>query len=212
MGTHTKLTFATLLIAIVVLTTSVLALPQGFRETPTITGLHDPTAFRFAPDGSIFVAQKEGVIYHFDNINGADKKLVIDLVSEVDSTTDLGLLGLAVDPQYSNGRPYIYALYSLKNPTGNPGSRLVKLTITNEVSTNKEILLDSWCQSSDSHGIGDLHFGADGSLYVSAGEGADHNSADWGQLPSQIHSNATDNVTVNCGDPALENSAIFGGD
>ena len=46
---------------------------------------------------------------------------------------------------------------------------------------NPTVLIDGWCQQFSSHSIGDLRFGPDGMLYVSAGEGASFNYADYGQ-------------------------------
>ena len=40
-------------------------LPSGFQETTVFSGLVNPTVVRFAPDGRVFVAQKNGVIKVF---------------------------------------------------------------------------------------------------------------------------------------------------
>src|SRR5919109_2971044 len=40
--------------------------PSGFQETVALSGLTNPMAVRFAPDGRIFVAEKSGVIKVFD--------------------------------------------------------------------------------------------------------------------------------------------------
>ena len=41
-------------------------LPAGFQESIVFSGLTNPTAVRFAPDGRVFVAEKRGVIKVFD--------------------------------------------------------------------------------------------------------------------------------------------------
>ena len=45
----------------------------------------------------------------------------------------------------------------------------------------EQVLIEDWCQQYPSHSVGDLAFGADGALYVSGGEGASFNFADYGQ-------------------------------
>jgi glucose/arabinose dehydrogenase len=45
----------------------------------------------------------------------------------------------------------------------------------------EEVLVEDWCQQFSSHSIGDLAFAADGSLYVSGGDGASFNVPDYGQ-------------------------------
>ena len=37
-------------------------LPAGFRDSVVLSGLTNPTVLQFAPDGRIFVGQKNGVI------------------------------------------------------------------------------------------------------------------------------------------------------
>jgi hypothetical protein len=43
-------------------------LPSGFSEKTVFTGLSQPTAGRFSPDGRVFVAEKSGVIKEFDSL------------------------------------------------------------------------------------------------------------------------------------------------
>ena len=54
------------------------------------------------------------------------------------------------------------------------------------------MLIEDWCQQYPSHSVGGLAFGADGALYVSGGDGASFNFADWGQDGSPLNP---------CGDP-----------
>ncbi len=70
--------------------------------------------------------------------------------------------------------------------------RLARLTISGETMSAKTNLLTDWCQQYPSHSIGDLGFGPDGALYVSGGDGASFNFADWGQDGSPLNP---------CGDP-----------
>ena len=46
----------------------------------------------------------------------------------------------------------------------------------------EQVLIENWCQQFPSHSIGTLAFGADGALYVSAGDGASFNGVDYGQF------------------------------
>ena len=49
------------------LATASAAVPAGFTETTQFSGLTNPTAIRFAPDGRVFVAEKSGIIKVFDS-------------------------------------------------------------------------------------------------------------------------------------------------
>jgi glucose/arabinose dehydrogenase len=194
-------------------------LPSGFRETTVFSGLTQPTAVRFAPDGRVFVTEKSGLIKVFDSLSDPTPTIFADLRTEVHNYWDRGLLGLALDPSFPT-RPYVYVLYTYDAPIGGsaprwgtpgatsdgcpdpPGAttdgcvvsgRLSRLTARGDVMTGSEqVLIEDWCQQYPSHSIGDLAFGPDGALYVSGGEGANFNFVDYGQRGSPPNP---------CGDP-----------
>ncbi len=193
-------------------------LPQGFQETTVLSGLANPTAVQFATDGRIFVAEKRGTIKVFDGLGDTTPVTFADLRTEVYNFWDRGLLGLALHPGFP-GMPYVYALYTYDAEPGGsaprwgqpgadsdpcpspPGAtadgcvvtgRLTRLTASGNVATASQPLITDWCQQYPSHSIGDLAFGADGFLYVSSGDGASFNFADWGQDGSPVNP---------CGDP-----------
>ena len=74
-------------------------LPTGFRDSVVSSGLTNPTVLQFAPDGRIFVGQKNGVIKAFQSLTDTNPVTVADLSGEIDDYWDRGLLGLALDPQ-----------------------------------------------------------------------------------------------------------------
>ncbi len=194
-------------------------LPSGFTDTVVFSGLNEPTAIRFSPDGRIFIAQKNGLIKEFDSLSDTTPTIVADLSTETDDFWDRGLLGLALDPNFPTS-PYMYVLESYDAAIGGtapqwndncptpPGAttdgcvisgRLLRLTLSgNTVTSTKILIKDEWCQQYPSHSIGDLNFGADGALYVSGGDGASFNFADYGQGGGSSGSPTPKNP---CGDP-----------
>ena len=194
-------------------------LPAGFQETVVFSGLTNPTVVRFSPDGRVFVAEKSGLIKVFDNLSDTTPTLFADLSTNVHNFWDRGMLGFALDPGFP-ANPYVYVLYAhdaaiggtaprwgtagvLSDPCPTPpgatgdgcviSGRLSRLQAAGNVMTGPEqVLIEDWCQQYPSHSTGSLAFGEDGALYVSGGDGASFNFADWGQDGSPLNP---------CGDP-----------
>ena len=93
----------------------------GFVTDTIASGFVVPTVFAFAPDGRIFVGQKDGVIKIVQN--GQVLGTPYYTVSPVNDYHDRGLLGLTLDPAFaSNGRVYISYTYD-NNPADPDGPR-----------------------------------------------------------------------------------------
>ncbi len=57
----------------------------------------------------------------------------------------------------------------------------MKLTVSGNVVTTQQPLIDDWCQQFPSHSAGGLVFGPEGMLYASGGDGASFTFTDYGQ-------------------------------
>ncbi|MBV1851664.1 PQQ-dependent sugar dehydrogenase [Catellatospora tritici] len=194
-----------------------LAAQSGFVDQVALSGLSQPTNLEFAKDGRLFVAEKRGVIKVYDNLADTTPTVFADLTANVHHQWDRGLLGMALSPDFP-ADPWVYVLYTYDAPPGKTApywhdvcaeptdgsclatSRLSRLKASGNVMTGKEeVLLTGWCQQFPSHSVGDLKFGRDGMLYVSAGEGANFTKVDYGQLGTPVNP---------CGDPAREGGAL----
>jgi len=120
-----------------------ISLPAGFTSELFVGGLNYPTTIAFAPDGRLFIGQKDGRVRVFQNgtLLGAD---FINISSEVNNSGDRGLLGIAVHPTFPN-QPYIYLLYTYDPPGtvadggGARVSRLIRLTADPATSYNTAV-------------------------------------------------------------------------
>ena len=65
-------------------------LPSGFSEKTVFTGLNQPTAVRFSPDGRVFVAEKSGLIKEFDSLTDTTPRVYADLRTNVHDYWDRG--------------------------------------------------------------------------------------------------------------------------
>lgn len=138
--------------------------------TPVIAGLNSPVQFVNAGDGSnrVFIVEKGGTVKVYDASFVFLDSFVT--VSNISSTGERGLLSMAFHPDYAtNGFCYVYytnaagdleiARYHVSsNPNrADNASRQTVLTIPHPTNAN--------------HNGGELHFGADGFLYLSTGDG-----------------------------------------
>ncbi len=124
-----------------------------------------------------FVVEQAGRIYVITNLASPTKTLFMDISSRVDSSdNEEGLLGMAFHPDWENNG-YFYLFYTINttvNGTFGRHDRLARYQIDPSNPTaglsNSEQPLISQFDEEGNHNGGDLHFGADGFLYVSTGD------------------------------------------
>ena len=198
----------------------------GFSETVVFSGLTNPTVVRFLPDGRVLVAEKSGLIKLFPNLTTNTYTVVADLRTEVHNFWDRGLLGLAIDPNFATNN-YIYVLYSYDATIGGTPPRWgvagqYVRRLPDAARRHDRRLRDQRPPRAPDGGrpgldgqrdAADRTTGAsssratrparsisapDGYLYVSGGDGASFNNADWGQFGGGVGSPTPANP---CGDP-----------
>ncbi|MBI2037318.1 MAG: PQQ-dependent sugar dehydrogenase [Candidatus Magasanikbacteria bacterium] len=130
-----------------------------------ITGLTNPTAMAFAPDGRLFVTEQAGAV----RIITPEGQLLATpflVTTNMRSDEERGLLGIAFDPNFATNN-YIYIFYT----ENSQGSRLSRFTANgNVVVPGSELILLEYANISGNHRGGDIHFGPDGKLYLSLGD------------------------------------------
>jgi glucose/arabinose dehydrogenase len=145
---------------------------QAFTSLPAIV---NPVELTAPADGSnrIFVVSQKGTINVFSNSSTVNSKAVfLDITSKITSGGELGLLGLAFDPDYkTNG--YFYINYNRRNPSLETVIARYKVSASNAnvADPNSEEILLTYAQPFDNHKGGKLAFGNDKFLYIAAGDG-----------------------------------------
>ena len=144
-------------------------LPDGFAETQIASGLSNPTAMAFAPDGRLFVCLQGGQLRVIKN--GALLATPFLTVS-VDSTGERGLLGVAFDPNFATNQ-FVYVYYTVSStPRHNRVSRFTANGDVAVAGSETLILQLDNLSTATNHNGGAIHFGPDGKLYVAVGENA----------------------------------------
>ena len=206
-------------------------LPPGFSISDASSGStwSAPVGTAFTPDGQrLFVWEKNGAVYVCNRqANGNYAKQgqpVINLSDEVGGWRDFGLIGFALDPQFSsNGN--IYLLYVVDrhhlltggltsngynaatnqyfNATIGRATRYTTTTTNGNlvaVASSRRVLLGESASTGipilhESHGVGSLAFAADGTLLITCGDGASYNIEDGGSISHTYYSQAiTDGI------------------
>ena len=174
---------ATSLVALITMTESPAAaatLPSGF-EDQLVASTRNPTALAFTPDGRMLVATQPGQLRMYKNEQLLQTP-ALDISSKICANSERGLLGVAVDPNFSTNK-YVYLYYTYNKfgvcPTGqptdanNPVNRVSRFVMTGDTvdPATEKVLIDNIPSPAGNHNAGDLRFGKDGYLYVSVGDG-----------------------------------------
>ncbi len=145
--------------------------PEGFIAEELVGGLN-PTTMAFAPDGRLYITQKNGQVLIYDGT-----QLLPDpfITVDVDVTNERGLSGIAFHPEYEQNN-FFYLYYTVPGENRN---RLSRFTANGDVSLpgSEEILLELDPLSGTIHNGGAMVFGNDGKLYLAVGDGANPDNA-----------------------------------
>jgi glucose/arabinose dehydrogenase len=152
-------------------------LPVGGSGTAVVqdfaTGLNSPWGMAFLPDGRVLVTEKGGAL-RLVSANGASVSQVsLSLPGGVVTAGQGGLLDVAIDPDFSNGQPWVYLSYSQPG-TGGSGTAVMRgqLDVANpNALTNATQIFQQLPKVTGSGHYGSrLVFANDKRLFVTFGE------------------------------------------
>lgn len=185
-------------------------LPDNFFDETVADGWDRPVGITFDEQGRGYVWEKRGRVFILDQEGHKQEEPLIDISEEVDNWSDLGMLGFALDPNFSqNG--HFYLLYVVDRhyldhygtPEYDPDfsldhvatiGRITRYTadpstgFTTTLPDSRHIVLGSSWEDGvavllGSHSVGALVFGQDGTLLASFGDGGSYESIDVGNTP-----------------------------
>ncbi len=172
------------------------SVPASFVVEDVAPGaaLNTPVGITFMQDGRMLVAEKRGRVYAIKNGSKYPTPMWAG-ENEVLNNGDRGLLSVAVDPNYPTNH-FIYLLYTVDPDSNGTDDNVyafgrltryqISATDSNVVDyTTRTVLMGTdWrhgpASASDSHTIGSLRWGSDGSLLVSVGDGGHYEYMDQG--------------------------------
>ena len=161
----------------------IVAISGGYAISNAFPGLtfSQPVAIVSAPGETnrLFIIEQAGRIAVITNLLNPTRTVFMDLTARVRYSGEQGMLGLAFHPGYQTNR-YFYISYT-HNTNGiqtadntTRHDRLARFEISptdaNAGMTNSELILIQQYDEANNHNAGDIHFGADGYLYLSLGD------------------------------------------
>ena len=162
--------------------------PLATQLGVAFSGLTGPVCLATPPGETLrlFVCQKGGLLRVIQDVTAASPTIstFLDLPSlltsrgeAISTASEQGLLGVAFHPGYATNR-YFYVFYSV-TISGSVYERVSRFTAQagnpNAADTTSELVLIQQFDQAGNHNGGDLHFGADGYLYVSLGDEGNQN-------------------------------------
>jgi glucose/arabinose dehydrogenase len=142
----------------------------GWVVEPVVAGLGPVTDVAFLPDGRMLIAEKTGAL----RLREADGSIRIAAQLAVDSASEKGLLGLAIDPDFARTRR-IFLYYSVADADGGTAldrHRVVSapLAANGMLDLAAARVVVRGLQGPANHDGGGLAIGPDGKLYVGVGD------------------------------------------
>ncbi|MCB1634162.1 MAG: PQQ-dependent sugar dehydrogenase [Xanthomonadales bacterium] len=161
-------------------------IPPDLSLDPFLSGLSQPVALRHAGDGSnrIFIVQKGGAI-RVAQLDGSGNPTLLPtpfLSLSVTTSSESGLLGMAFHPLFmSNGQFFVFFTAPSSEPRlgTSPDQVVARFNVSagdpNVADPASRVDILRIPDLASNHNGGDLHFGADGYLYISSGDGGPQN-------------------------------------
>jgi glucose/arabinose dehydrogenase len=179
-------------------------LPSGFVDEAVAT-IGGPTAIAFTPDGRMLVTTQGGNVRVVKNGSLLPTSALTFNTSaagnepKICTASERGLLGIAVDPNFVSNN-YVYLFYTARNgsacetgvtygtatvysATGRAVNRVSRFVLgSNDLisAATETIIVNNMPSPGGNHNAGDLHFGKDGYLYISIGDGGSDYAGDSG--------------------------------
>ncbi|KKS13212.1 hypothetical protein A2617_02680 [Candidatus Daviesbacteria bacterium RIFOXYD1_FULL_41_10] len=137
------------------------------EKSPEISGpqvvvqnLDTPWGIAFLPSGEMLVTERLGRVR-------LGEKLVATL-SQVKEISEGGLLGIAIDPDFSNNN-FVYLYYTFSGDVSSTLNRVSRFIFKDSKLDGEEIVVDN-IPGAPNHNGGRLKFGPDKLLYITTGD------------------------------------------
>ncbi len=136
-----------------------------------------PVAMAFTDDGRLFYTEKATGNIRLVNADGTSQLEPV-LHLDTDALVERGLLGIALDPAYADNG-FIWTVHTRPGTASDwPANELVRFHEEDGVGSDPQVMLSVPITNGElQHNSGNIHFDADGLLYMSIGDYGDASNA-----------------------------------
>lgn len=111
-------------------------------EREVINGLDVPWEIKWGPDDHIWVTERSGLISRVD-VETGQQYPILNLAAQLYDSSESGLLGMEIHPDFNNGAPYVFLAYTYGS-SFNASEKIVyyEYDADNDALINETIIVD----------------------------------------------------------------------